>query len=434
MSLTSQELNYLIWRYFQEAGHDVVAYAIDKHTHALQYEHPGNDAVAKIGPGCLVDLVQKGILYLVAHNVDVNNNTASLFGALVEDDLDDELPQIKKEPSPKLPVKSLSPDTTYPPSLVTAWHPHAQVYAYGREDSSAVVVDGDSSVTLQHPVLVNELAAGANQINLVLWAPSGDVLVTSGTNGELRAWLADGKLKNIAATGDAGPVVVDQVLWSEGGRYLLLIDSNNHAYLWDGSNLNLLHRIKVLSAEPHHGAWLGTSKYAVSSRHEIHIFQELAPMALLTHDSPVSHIAFNTSSKLLAALLETSVRVWNQSLAAHHRELPVAEMVHGLYWQSELRLLVLTVEGTLSVWDVNTTASTHRVAEGVVFAGALSPSAQYLAVAEDSGSVSVWDVTSAPTKTASFTNQGNVCGVSWDASTTSLAISYSGTESVIVRL
>lgn len=67
MSFTSKELNYLIWRYFQEAGYDLSAYTFDRQSQCLGYENDDNvKIIDKIPPGCLVELVQKGILYTIA--------------------------------------------------------------------------------------------------------------------------------------------------------------------------------------------------------------------------------------------------------------------------------------------------------------------------------------------------------------------------------
>ncbi|KAM9886125.1 hypothetical protein OXX69_013852, partial [Metschnikowia pulcherrima] len=63
MSLTSVELNYLIWRYMQESGFDLAAYAFSKDSACLEYEHAENRLIPAIEPGSLVNLVQKGILY-----------------------------------------------------------------------------------------------------------------------------------------------------------------------------------------------------------------------------------------------------------------------------------------------------------------------------------------------------------------------------------
>lgn len=38
MSITSEELNYLVWRYLQEAGHEVSALALQEETRVLEFE------------------------------------------------------------------------------------------------------------------------------------------------------------------------------------------------------------------------------------------------------------------------------------------------------------------------------------------------------------------------------------------------------------
>lgn len=60
MSITSEELNYLIWRYLQETGNEVSALALQEETRVLEFDSKyGKD----VPLGTLVELVQKGILY-----------------------------------------------------------------------------------------------------------------------------------------------------------------------------------------------------------------------------------------------------------------------------------------------------------------------------------------------------------------------------------
>ena len=89
MSLTSKELNYLIWRYLQESGYDLSAYALDQQSQCSEYENnPTTQAlIQKIKPGCLVNLIQKGILYMVAEQEATDSANLSLYGALIQDDL-----------------------------------------------------------------------------------------------------------------------------------------------------------------------------------------------------------------------------------------------------------------------------------------------------------------------------------------------------------
>lgn len=60
MSVSVNEINYLIWRYLQESGLEVSAYALEDETTINQLDSVYSPHVPL---GCLVDLVQKGILY-----------------------------------------------------------------------------------------------------------------------------------------------------------------------------------------------------------------------------------------------------------------------------------------------------------------------------------------------------------------------------------
>lgn len=60
MSITSEELNYLVWRYLQETGNELTALALQEETRVLQFE---SSYGKHIPVGTLVNLVQKGILY-----------------------------------------------------------------------------------------------------------------------------------------------------------------------------------------------------------------------------------------------------------------------------------------------------------------------------------------------------------------------------------
>lgn len=60
MSITSEELNYLIWRYLQETGNELTALALQEETRVLEFDKNYNENVPI---GTLVNLVQRGILY-----------------------------------------------------------------------------------------------------------------------------------------------------------------------------------------------------------------------------------------------------------------------------------------------------------------------------------------------------------------------------------
>ena len=91
MSLTSKELNYLVWRYLQESGNELAAYALEQ-----KATFDNKDVIQKVQPGCLVELVQKGILYTLAEDSALLTKphydesklglALTLFGALLENE------------------------------------------------------------------------------------------------------------------------------------------------------------------------------------------------------------------------------------------------------------------------------------------------------------------------------------------------------------
>ena len=60
MSITSEELNYLIWRYLQETGNELSALALQEETRVKEFDKLYKQYVPL---GSLVNLVQRGILY-----------------------------------------------------------------------------------------------------------------------------------------------------------------------------------------------------------------------------------------------------------------------------------------------------------------------------------------------------------------------------------
>lgn len=467
MSLTSSELNYLVWRYLQESGLELAAYALEQHSNCLAYESKSvhNEIIKRIEPGCLVDLVQKGILYSIAEYRASSESkdeklaqVLNLFGALLEDkkykrakeeeeevenkkrkleeegsangdvrgtngdtigvenvtenkekletkDDDIEIKEIDEEDTFDFTTKTIQPNISFPSSISSNWHPQTEVLAYGREDSSAVIVAIQDqliaeSVTLLHPVVTP--TSTADEISIVSWAPAGNIIVTSSISGELRAWLPDGKLKNIANTAtfqtseltNKSSTMVSSLIWSESGQYLLSIDVNNQICLWNGSNLNLIQQIRPPQEEidaislflPLDACWLDENKFALTtSKNTIRIFaisqgfgsSTAKPISLLSgHENPISILKFNESSKILASCSDFDyvIKIWHSNslhlnvelnkyssdentasttstnnIIQHHKA-PII----NLSWLDDHLLMSVSIDGVVNIWNVKT--------------------------------------------------------------------------------
>ncbi|KAI5963021.1 uncharacterized protein KGF55_002813 [Candida pseudojiufengensis] len=463
MSLTSKEVNYLIWRYLQETGYDLTAYAFDRQSDCSSYERNSNDEIInRIEVGCLIDLIQKGILYTIAETEAKSDDQYSLLGALVQKELEDTnlkyhiikengVDQIKdndqdknvdiqedtpmEEPSE---VKNIIPEIKFPSSLSCDWHPSSEAFAYGKSNGNAIVTavkDGNliESVEISHPSLLNI----KNEINYVSWSPLGNLLITSGAFGEIRAWSPDGRLKNIANTmeefNQVKSNVITNILWSQSGKFVVTIDSENQVTIWDGLTLSLVQRIKN---EDHNDAnsistacWLSDDKFAISSSstHDIKLYDiKKAPSgkvfdfqyigALVGHSNTITIMKLNPVSKLLATCsdFDYQIRIWNSSSTQPSLDLNVktesvkvhASPIIELNWlpiENKNYLLSTSMEGVLNVWDAETGENCNSCElfknpvfdqdrDMLVFISSVSPNGKLLAIGDDYGKISIWNL------------------------------------------
>lgn len=494
MSLTSVELNYLIWRYLQESGFELAAYAFEKNSKCLDYAHPLNKAIDIIQPGCLPNLVQKGILYaLLEENAGDKNKLLTLVEALLSDQKALEAAQSSAQLQVSLKESQngtaivlgqsnesqnnvtvsgddqaedaemhdatftthiLKPAIGCSPSLAASWHPSTTVIAFGMNDLTAVIHALNDNgiaetVLLSHPPIIEGDTTRPNPITLVVWDPQGTMLVTSGANGEMRAWSPDGRLKNVANSMtdlDRTAVALTSLVWNHRGLLAFTVDVNNTFRLWDGSTLSLLHELRdveTLSSDVC-AVWLGDKKFAVStSRDTIKIYsvgpsgnpEDLAVMCvgqLAGHSHQITNLSFSGTSRLLASLsdIDYSIKVWNSQSSQDAIELNVAaeKLPHihyhttpiiGLHWlhrPGDIQgsdLLSVSMDGSINIWDAFTGDSLISAnvfqnpdnfqfgeeqepelltKNSLVFATAVSPNGKFLAIGDDSGTVSVWDI------------------------------------------
>lgn len=492
MSLTSVELNYLVWRYLQESGFELAAYAFERNSKCLDYAHPLNRAVDMLQPGCLPNLVQKGILYALLEESVVDKLKAlTLVEAVLSDQKAQEEARVKlQQTEPKKILNGSAPAETEGsvdsnsasadgdemdveetqdisfstsilsspvrclPSLVAAWHPSTAVIALGSNDLTAVIHALNSSgiaesVTLNHPPVLDGETSLPNPISMVSWDPQGTMVVTSGINGELRAWSPDGRLKNVANSMsdlDHTAGALNSLLWNHRGLLAFTIDVNNTFRLWDGTTLSFIQEVRDTEPGPADicGCWLGDKKFALSTgKNTIKIYSvglsgNAEDMTVVCvgqlggHSNPITNLCFSATSRLLASLSDTdySIKVWNSQSSQDALELNiVAEKVPdlhyhtspviGLHWLNRpgdvqgIELLSISMDGAVNIWDAftgdllvsanvfqnpdNFAFETEQEPElltknSLIFATAISPNGKFLAIGDDSGNVSIWDV------------------------------------------
>lgn len=403
MSLTSTELNYLIWRYLQELGFELAAFALEKQASPLTYESSNASTVSRIEPGCLVNLVQKGILYLLAQESGAKDDRLTLFGTLLQEEIDkrsqngkviemnnnhnnnnnvkdnDKLKAKEEKPSSEDTVmevpfttKELHPSIHFDISVTCDWHPTIDVYAYGKGTNAIInAVKGD---TIADSISINHLTVNPVDINLVSWAPQGNTIVTASVDGQIRAWSPDGKLLNIGSSEfthiseSSSPIL--ELIWSESGQFLLTIDNSLSIYLYDGTNLNQLKQVAYASSSIVDAIWISEFKFVVSFNNTVKVFSvtpltyELQSIgSLYGHEKNVNKLSLDSISKLLASSSEDfQIKIWTNGLS--QESLDVNLLADGIYTHTSTiidmlwlhhndtpHLLTLSMEGLINIWD-----------------------------------------------------------------------------------
>lgn len=495
MSITSNELNYLVWRYLEESGHELAAYALEKLSGCANAPEMKKLAL-EVPPGYLVEMVQKGILYGLVDKESRKDADYSLWGTLAEKELarlngtvelkvksthDDvemngstadeakDAQETASQPQKKeeLPVVTLSPKVSFSESVSCLWHPLTEVLAYGQRDLTAVIsaFNGDEiaeSVELCHPIMLDSKP----DINIVSWSPQGTVIVTAATNGELRAWLPDGKLKNIATVPSGESRVFCTLVWNTSGQYLISIDMNNEVCLWDG-NLSLLQQVQpgapsALGASSIEACWLDDTKFALTSpRRSIKIYS-VAPTgsstiikpigSLAGHDNGATVLSFDPESRLLASASDYDylIKIWHSN-SSHDALTLNAQDNAGLYrhsspvvclsWISPSVLLSALMEGVVNVWDTksgNFNSST-RIFEGfegrLLFNAQVSPDKKFVATGDNYGHIKVWSIDADGLVERAIyesTNKLAVCDLQWNLTSHKLCVSYNNGPSVVL--
>lgn len=272
----------MVWRYLQESGLEVSAFALYDETTVAEFDEKFKDSIPI---GSLVNLVQKGILYsesdqLVKQNGDIQEDkfygeNFTVFHALnadsginppiepkgrfetVEkgavsangDGSIDEGEEVKRENSPDF-IKVLKKKFTFEPSTVSDWNPHTPaVLAYGLTDARAKITvilpnTETKQLILTHPpVSFNMSEDSSSDVTALSWAAKGHLLATAVESGEIRLWAADGKLRNVLYLHHS-PILV--IRWSPNASYILTSDSDSSTIVWDVATGNVKQHIDIL--------------------------------------------------------------------------------------------------------------------------------------------------------------------------------------------
>jgi len=376
MSITSDELNFLVYRYLHESGFRHSAFTFGCESMVAKSNING----AKIPPGQLINFVQKGILYselersvsdegseapsaepfsllrdASSSKGDGRSSSGNDRGASSSD-----APPAKKqhteptalgaEPSapngggangtaassssaagspaedggtPEEQVTTLSGHTSE--VFICAWSPTALLLASGSGDSTARiwrVPEGPCGTRqtgqLERPAVLQHLSNDkekSKDVTTLDWNHNGSALATGSYDGQARIWSASGQLTATLAR-HKGPIF--SLKWNSTGRYLLSGSVDKTAIVWDTQTAEVkqqfaFHKEPTLDVD-----WRDEDSFAsCSTDRMIYVCKLNQPNYLKCfsgHRDEVNAIKWDPSGQLLASCSDDfTAKIWSLS-------------------------------------------------------------------------------------------------------------------------
>eukprot|EP00958_Prasinococcus_capsulatus_P014923 scaffold1575_cov352-Prasinococcus_capsulatus_cf.AAC.11 len=294
MALTSDEANYLVYRYLQESGFAHSAFTFGYESFVRNSPIDGND----VPPGALISIIQKGLQYL---ELEANlTDTGEVDGdfshittqELISKEVDelkrlirdrranekqkkqkkDELDKTKgksseykrekdrdvqametdvvgehdKKSDHKKEASNLPADQTLyleghsSEVFICAWSPTSNLLASGSGDACARIwdvpttINDSSKSSMGEPLILkhytNKYSNKSKDVTTLDWSGDGTQLATGSYDGQARVWSSDGKLLR-TLNKHKGPIF--SLKWNKKSDLLLSGSVDKTAIVWD---------------------------------------------------------------------------------------------------------------------------------------------------------------------------------------------------------
>ncbi|MBN3962124.1 NB-ARC domain-containing protein [Nostoc sp. NMS8] len=236
----------------------------------------------------------------------------------------------------------------------------------------------------------------------VTFSPSGKLLATGDTNGEIRLYdVVDGQ-QLLTCEGHTGWVW--SVAFSHDGQILASGSNDQTVKLWDTSTGQCLKTLQGHNAGVKSVAFSADSRILVSGSEDqtIKLWDINIQSCLRTlqgHTGGIQSVAFSVDSQLLASSSEDqTIKVWDvstgqclQTLQEHTRQ------VYSIAFSPNSHIIISGChDQTIKVWDVSTGKCLQTLQEhtNLINSVAFSSDGQIFASGSDDRTIKLWDISS----------------------------------------
>ena len=335
MSFSSDEVNFLVYRYLQESGFVHSAFVFGAESLIAQSNING----ALVPPCALISIIQKGLMYVEAEistgedGTERLIDTLSLIDAVMPDVVSSRKQVessgikgstgIKQEPGNAGPEEGASNSQTIEnepmvvdgPGIeipvekstvlkghdsevfICAWNPMKDLLASGSGDSTARIwnmtqAGAEASVeVLKHCIQMEGREVPSNKdVTSLDWNCDGNLLATGSYDGYARIWSTTGKLEKTLGQ-HKGPIFA--LKWNKTGNYILSAGVDRTTIIWDSATGNCKQQFAFHSAPALDVDWKSEESFAsCSTDKQIHVCQ-------LGQDRPVKSFQVRNTNPLL---------------------------------------------------------------------------------------------------------------------------------------
>ncbi|KAJ8031047.1 F-box-like/WD repeat-containing protein TBL1X [Holothuria leucospilota] len=476
MSISSDEVNFLVYRYLQESGFTHSAFTFGIESHISQSNING----ALVPPAALISIIQKGLQFVEAE-ISVNEDgsvidtrsldSLSLIDAVMPDIIanrkaelskqaasnsqnvikDEHNVQVKVEETTNNSVQQTNHNepmevdsgVEIPASKATvlrghelevfscAWNPCQDLLASGSGDSTARIwnLNETASGTPQHMILRHCIRDGGQEVpsnkdvTSLDWNCDGNKLATGSYDGHARIWSTEGHL--ISTLGQhKGPIFA--LKWNKKGNYILSAGVDKTTIIWDAQTGECKQQFPFHTAPALDVDWQNNTSFASCSTDQcIHVCKlgvEKPVKTFQGHTNEVNAIKWDPQGQMLASCSDDmTLKIWSMKhdtwvhdLKAHLKE------IYTIKWSpsnpnTSLMLASASFDSTVRLWEVERGICIHTLTrhQEPVYSVAFSPDGKYLASGSFDKCVHIWS-TQTGSLVHSYRGTGGIFEVCWN--------------------
>lgn len=456
--VTSEEINYLVYRYLQEAGFLHSSFVFG---HESLVRH-GPAHVDTVPTGALVQLIHKGLHYMEieAHLRDDGTQKScrrpfSILKPHVCDDSgdlvgNDEKPH-KRDKTPEF--REISTDHVQTLDghsdqvFVCQWNPIQPVLASASADGCTILWSMDTG---GDPVTLDQRNGSAVDITTIDWNRAGTQLATGDYNGLACVWNADGQLVH-RLKGHSEPIFV--LRWNKRGNHLLTGGCDSAVILWDTALGEIKQTFGFHTGPVFDLCWKNNTTFASCSGDRLirlcKLHEKRPIRTFAGHTGDINAIRWDPSRRYLASGSDDGlVKIWPvhgsegplYSLIGHEKQ------VYCLDWNPSgprsdngglsVQLASGSFDGSVRVWDVGTGQCIHILSrhQSHVYTIGYSPDAQFIATGSADKTVHIWSARDGQL-VRTFTGVGScVYDIGWNSTSDEIAICSQNSSLQVIDL